>query len=266
MLYWILLFFSSLSLLQADIFYLEISELFPSQLRYSSQNVKEKIRKKIKSGAATWNELEKRWELSYHNGESALSSKEALPVMKSSFGYVLVDGHHDLLASVGLEAKSIPVRVVADFSSLSEEEFWKRAEKEGLAYPYDIDGNRLIPSHDFGKLQDDSNRFFAAIAGRKYPMLDDLSVSTGAIYPLWIKVGKDTPFIEFMIADALYKAGIVYPYEMGDTPSDAFVEKARKVLEEAKIPKLRLVKERLHYTELELSQVLSGWPQPLSHR
>jgi len=90
--------------------YLDIAEIFPGQLRFSSENVRGKIKNKIKSGDARWNEVQGHWEYQYHDGLSIFSLKEAVPVLKASFGYVLIDGHHDVLSSLELGAKQIPVR------------------------------------------------------------------------------------------------------------------------------------------------------------
>lgn len=229
-----------------EIIYLDISEIFPAQLRYSSQNVKQKIENNIEQGKANWNKAQACWQI------DNIPTKNALPVVKAPFGYVLVDGHHDMLAYLALKAKQVPVRIVSNLSKISEEEFWEEAEKKGFAYLYDIHGNRKIPPRDILQLQDDPNRFFAALSARKYPDPQNLKISFGADYPLWIKIGKDIPFIEFQIADVLWKNGLIYQYQMGNDFSKEFAEKARQILFEAKIPGLRIVTERVHYSKLDI--------------
>lgn len=230
--------------------YVSIMEIFPSQLRYSSLNVQEKMKSSIKKGRAAWDDVHGSWQCQYSEGASTLPLTEALPVIRASFGYVLVDGHHDVLTGLALGAKMMPINVVDDMSELSEEAFWAEAENRGYAYLYDIQGNHRFPPHDFKWLEDDPNRFFAAVSARKCSSLAELENSTGAEFPLWIKVGKDIPFIEFRIADVLRQHGLVYSSEMGLNPPAAFVEEAREILIDAQIPGLKLVSERKRYTEL----------------
>ena len=178
-------------------------------------------------------------------------SKKAVPVVKAPFGYILADGHHDVLSSLALEATWIPVKVIADLNELSESEFWDEAEKLGFAYLYDLQGEHKIPPRDFSLLEDDPNRYFAAISARKFLEDGNFSNSTGADYPLWIKIGKDIPFIEFKIADVMWQHQIIYSYEMGKNPPEDFVEENTScVLMAENIPGLRLIEERKHYSEL----------------
>lgn len=230
--------------------YLHISEIFPAQLRYSSQNVQEKINKKITQGHAWWNSEKAQWQYRYDSGRSIFSIRKAIPVVKAPFGHVLTDGHHNVLASLALGAAWIPVKVIADMRELSESEFWDACEKIGLAYLYDLQGVRRTPPRKFDLLEDDPNRYFAAISARKCSAEGDLLNSAGAEYPLWIKAGKDTPFIEFKIADILWQHQIIYSYDMGKNPPEDFVEKARRVLSAAKVPGLQIIAERKHYSEL----------------
>ncbi|MFI5343700.1 MAG: ParB-like protein [Chlamydiales bacterium] len=231
-------------------FYVNITELFPSQHRYASMNVQEKMNRKLEKGDAWWDQKEERWVFLHNEGTSIFSIKEALPVAKTCFGYALLDGHHDVLASKAFRADWIPIRVFADCSALSESDFWAKAEALGFAYLYDLKGEGGIPPKEFEQLEDDSNRFFAAISARKYT--PDLTSSAGADYPIWIKIGKDIPFIEFKISDALWKSGFEYSYEMGLSPSMEVYEAAREIIKNANIEGLKVVPERLHYSEVQL--------------
>jgi hypothetical protein len=255
--------------LQADdekaspIQYVSYQQIFPAQLRYSSQNVTEKVNKAIERKAAVWNEKDESWTFKYNHGTSILSEKEALPVVISSFGYVLADGHHDVLSSIKLNAEMIPIKVIADLSHLDSQQFWEKAEKKGWAYLYQIGGEKSTPPATFSDLVDDPNRYFAAITARKYPK-EGSNESFGAEYPLWVKVGKDIPFIEFKISDALWAQGFLYDEEqMGNPPSEDYEEFARKVLLEAEIQGLRVVPGRTHYSEINLEELSSKAPQQL---
>lgn len=230
----------------SSVFYTHISELFPSQLRYASKNVTEKAQKILKNKDAVWDENQSKWEYKYYNGLSALAEKDAIPVVKAPFGYALIDGHHNVLSSISVGADWIPVILVDDLSNMSYEDFWEKAEDMGWAYLYDINGQKSYPPTSFDQLQDDPNRYFAAIAARKYLNEFDPN-SIGAEYPIWIKIGKDIPFIEFKISDALWNSGVIYSYDMGDNPSEEFVEAARRALIEANIPGLKVIPERTHY-------------------
>lgn len=234
-----------------DFFYIDSQQLFPSQLRYSNQNVQAKMDTAIDSNDAVWNQERKRWNLKYDKGNSILNLEESIPVVKGPFGYVLTDGHHHMLASLKFGAKTVPIKVIADLSALDEKSFWIEMEKRGWAYPYNILGEPSPLPKDFKQLQDDPNRYFAALIARKCKSDGDINTSIGAEFPVWIKVGKDIPFIEFRISDALWKQELHYRYSMGLNPPVEFVEEARRILLKANIPGLRVISERQHYTELE---------------
>lgn len=110
--------------------YLTYSELTPGQLRYSYLNVQEKVNAALKKKYAYKDEKSDEYNYKFNNGTSIIEAP--LPIIIAPFGPVLVDGHHDTLASIELKAPMIPVYVVEDFSSLSEEEFWNAALEKVL--------------------------------------------------------------------------------------------------------------------------------------
>lgn len=216
-----------------------MKEVFPGQHRYSSLVVQATIKKKVEKGTPL------------------CGGEKGIPVVKAWFGYVLIDGHHDVIANLTLGAEELMIRVVADLSALEGNGFWDEMEKQGWAYLYDLKGNRNIPPREFHLLEDDPNRYFVALTARRYA--DSKSAeSSGAEYPLWIKIGKDIPFIEFKIADILWRHGIVYENEMGINPPEEFVEEARRVLIEANNPEFRIVPQRKHFSELGEFEALSS--------
>jgi hypothetical protein len=237
-----------------DVQYVSYDQIHPGQIRYSKLNTAEKVGKLKKKKAAIFIEDSKSYEYKYHKGTSVLSKKDALPVVKTNFGYVLTDGHHDVMSSLELKAKMIPIKITDDLSHLSKDAFWKLAEEKGLAYLVNINGDNGLPPASFADLIDDSNRYFAAITARKY--IDEKNGtfnSKGADYPLWIKINKDIPFIEFKIANALFAKGFVYePTKMGNPPRQEVIEQARQILREAKIVGLRLVTEVTHYQVIKV--------------
>jgi len=238
---------------KSKVFYLHIKEISPSQLRYSSFNVDEKIEEMKKHKDTVWDETREEWKFKYFSGKSPLPEKEAVPLIKAPFGYVLADGHHHVKAAEKLGAEWVPVYLLADMSDLDEEDFWKQSEQLGWAYLNKTNGKKGNPPKSFSELQDDPNRYFAALIARKCDEKGDLKTSKGSDYPVWIKVGKDIPFIEFRISDALWKHNISYDYSMGKNPPVELVEKARSALKEENIPGLRLVAERVHYSEISLN-------------
>lgn len=241
---------------QQDTFrYVSFQKILPAQIRYSQQHVAEKVAKAIAKGAAIWNSTEKRWAYKYNQGTSILSEKNTLPVVRSSFGYVLADGHHDVLSSIHFKAEMIPIKVIEDLSHLDFDQFWATAEQKGWAYLRHISGQKSLPPSSFHQLIDDPNRYFAAITACKFSLeVPGGIVSIGAEYPLWVKVNKDIPFIEFKIADALFAKNFIYHEEtMGNPPTDESIEKARRILLEANIPGLRVTEKRIHFEQIKLN-------------
>jgi len=238
----LLICFSTIIGKEKNLSYVDILSVHPGQLRYSYLNVQEKC-KELESKSSNG-------KLPYDSERSFWSKRNAFLVVRSPVGYILIDGHHTVMAGISLGTKTIPIKEIANYSNLSEEAFWKKAEELGLVYLKAISGKKEIPPREFHLLQDDPNRYFATLVSRKFDA-DGLH-SKGAEYPLWIKIGKDIPFIEFKIADALYQNGLLYE----DSPS--FQEKARQVLLESQIPGLRVLPEKKHYTEIILNEQLNS--------
>lgn len=243
-----------------EVQYFPISRIHPGQNRYAQRNVDQKKQAAIKKGTAKLNP-DGSYTLAYDNGKSILAQKDALPVvkvllkkpaLKNEELYILVDGHHDVLASLALGASTVPVKIIKDFGVKNPFMFWNDAEKNNYIFPYTLDGKYQIPPSDFKKLTDDPNRYFAAIAARKCELKGmKVDESTGAEYPLWIKIGKDIPFIEFKISDVLNKHGLVYDYKrLDETLPEEFVEKARTILIKNPIQGLKLIPKRVKYTDI----------------
>lgn len=225
--------------------YVNHTEVFPGQLRYSELNVKDKIENVLRKGHA---KLENDVYVGqFENNKSIFSCREALPAIKSPFGYVLIDGHHEVLCSFRMNMQLVPIHIHTDLSHLSEMEFWEAAQKSNLVYLKSIAGNIAHPPRLFTGLEDDPNRYFAALTARKVNTRNQ--TSHGMEYPLWFKIDKDIPFIEFKIADALYKNGFMYDAAtMGNPPFEEVVDRARGILVQANIEGLRVVREKTHYS------------------
>lgn len=220
--------------------YVPITAITPGQLRYSSLNVQDKVAKAVANKAAE-QAGSNGYKLAYNSGTSILNSavpKEVLPVILSPKGLVLVDGHHDLFSSLKLGAKTVPIKVIDDLSNTGEN-FWKIAYSKGYVYPYNLAREFTIPQK-FDQLQDDQNRYFAAVTARKCLYKPDATGNPftvdqkGPEYPLWLKRDKDVPFMEFMISDVLNKANFTaYKNEMGNTINQDIIEQAREILQKA---------------------------------
>lgn len=239
--------------------FIAIDSLHPGQHRYASLNVSEKIAHiKKKHGVIRHKGA---CIPAYHNNTSVLPENGPLPVVRSPFGYVLVDRHHDVLASIALGATAVPIQTIADLSAVPIDQFWRTAEEQGLVYPYRIGGHYEKPPHNFTQLRNDLNYYFANVTVRT--CLDQRTENKntrGALYPLWVKVGADMPFVEFKIADTLYQHGFTYNLTEKASPSESEVERARTILNAHPIAGLRLIRSRKHYTEIPLICALT-FPQ-----
>jgi hypothetical protein len=238
-------------------FFLSIDKIHPGQSRYSSKNTDEKVNKILKEGRATFDETSGTWSYKYDDGRSAYSLDNAVPVVLGPDGMILlVDGHHDVMASLAVGAQSIPVKVIENWTDVPMDTFWTKAANSGYAYLYDLQGQKRLPPTSFKDLVDDPNRYFAAIAARKLNEGGTMENSVGTDYPLWIKIGKDIPFIEFKISDLMIKKGLIYDYNIEKDPVawEQFMEKVRAALVENPIDGLRVVTERTYYKDIDLNQ------------
>ncbi|HBY05620.1 TPA: hypothetical protein DEG75_01590 [Candidatus Dependentiae bacterium] len=243
-----------------DILFVNLSQLRPTQVRYSSENVNDKVTKAIKQG-----DTNKEFStFKYDNGQSIFSTKDALPVIATNIDseektplFYLIDGHHSALASFKVKAKTIPVKIEdIYYPAPGTNFFWEWAQKHQYTYLKDTDGSLRIPE-DFNTLTNDPIRYFAALAARKFEKDTNYKNSTGAEFPLWVKIGKDIPFIEFHIADALIEASFVYNY--GDEKDKKLfqekIEFARIILtkkikeldEKAPLKQLKLLTKQEHF-------------------
>lgn len=192
----------------------DIQKIFPSQLRYSEKNVEEKYQKAIRGRAVS------------DNNHSLFESPDAIPVISFKGKFFLVDGHHSILASKQGGFKLMPVKIIEDYSG-SETDFWSWMEENNYAYLRHADGTKGKAPDSFGDLVDDPLRYFVAVSARKFEKSLEFTQSVGADYPLWVKVYKGTPFMEFKMAEILYALGFKYAYT--DNLSEK-IEEARRLI------------------------------------
>lgn len=226
--------------------YVSLALIRPAQHRYASMNVTDKINRSENFGFHFDDHNQKVFH--FDDGRSIFPEKNAIPAIETPHGYVLCDGHHSAMASFSLGCQTIPVRIFQTIPHPLGEKFWLWAETSNFAYLIDMEGKRRQPPAELDQLQDDPLRYFAAITARKFenPTLQD---SFGYDYPLWIKVGKDTPFIEMRIADKLRTHGFIYQYGDEQKDLEGLIEAARVILIADPIPNLKLLQNKEKYDQ-----------------
>ena len=71
---------------------------------------------------------------------------------------------------------------------------------------------------------------------------------------MWLKL--HISYIEFRIADELYKSGFIYDVnKCGDTPSVDVIEKARTILLSSNIEGLCIPRICVHYSEININEI-----------
>lgn len=205
----------------------DISRIHPGQSRYSQSNVNDKIQEFVNEGR-----LIRKKDNSYQLGVNKKGKKittvlrkkkDALPVIKSPLGYLLIDGHHHVMASLQVGSRQIPIKVVGDYSHLPEKDFWTLATKKNWIHTKDGKLKDAMPPKRFEQLTDDPNRYFAGLAKTK-----QFEKQFGT--RLWIKDKNTPPFAEFKIADIMYQNGLVFNEKMKKKETHLFVNQAKEVL------------------------------------
>jgi hypothetical protein len=208
--------------LAGDKIFVEIEVLKPTILRKSTINVVNKIARS--KGIV------------FDNGKSMYGIEDAIPVFKGFDGNLyLIDGHHKVLASMESKAKSVPVLVLDDLSDLPEEKFWEAAIAKNYAYLYNMNGEQQLPPKSFNDLIDDSLSYFASITSFKCATQQpshQKDFNKNLDNPLWIKTVNSQPFIEFTLANELYKKKFQFVSQdrLSKDRLDSKIEEARKLL------------------------------------
>lgn len=213
--------------------YVNIEDVVPGQKGFTSLNAETKATKSRKM-------LHQ-----FDNENASLPIESAIPVVKTAWGLVAADSHHEYIAATRLHDKTLPVEIKEDLSYLSVEEFIKVAHEKNLIYLYDKMGNKIVPTEGrwigWNEMEDNPNRLFASLVALKFSAKNgdekDPNASELPEHPLWRKNTDkkfELAFMEFKIARALYNAGLEYRYEWGVNPNDVRIqeitEKAREVL------------------------------------
>ena len=223
-------------------FFVALNFLRPAQHRFAAESVAERIQKAQIRGDLV--QEGQNYILKFDSGKSLYPLTKAVMAIKFGTSFIICDGHHSILASVNVDAQTFPIRITQDLSHMAEDELWQKLENEGLAYLADIKGERKLPPKSFKDLQEDPLRYFVSLICRKYD--EDLKHenSRGCEHPLWIKIGKDIPFIEFILADHLRKYGFICEKSM---TQEELIQSALEILIKNPLSNIKLVKDRVPF-------------------
>lgn len=218
------------NLLNTNIF-VPISYIHPGQHRYAQLHVVASLSYDLENFAEFDGNV---FKLGNDDGRSLFPLKDARSGVLTDFGIVLVDGHHSVITSLYLGASSLPIKIVKDLRKQTKTHVFQQLETEELVYLIDLDGTRRIPEPEFSSLKDDANRSLVSLTGLNVRVTPTgLKFRYGSdLEPLWVKVGESIPFVEFMLADLLYSAGIKLTNEDIDLMSKErrLLEDLRKIL------------------------------------
>lgn len=139
----------------AEAFFADIASLRPSQVWYSQKDTEDKIIKAHAENGVVYIEEDIKHVPQHNNNTSIYPLKAAIPVIKTSFGFVLVDGHHDVMASRFVEATTIPVKIICDKSeALDDDAFWSWAADHKYAHLSDLSEKMMKAPLTFAELED----------------------------------------------------------------------------------------------------------------
>lgn len=241
--------------------YLPLQYFIRGQDFISTANVHRKAEVAVESGGVTYDDG--RPVLSYADGESSVDIDADVvktQVAKIPGGkYIIIDGHHEAYAAVLLGSRKVAVEIIADYTrdgrwlpdgtweDLKKAREWKADE---IWDDLKANGKTLLeqPSSELAAqppnlkgMVDNPNRFLARILSLRVLIENEdkgepariiKAQSRGARAPLWIKINKGIPFIEFYLAKIFSEeAGVTYQAEWGesDVPEEV-VEDCRNAL------------------------------------
>lgn len=227
--------------------YVPLSHLIPSQHRFSEANVKEKVISALIARSILL--PDGRYLGRYDNGRSLYALSEAVPVVATPCGYLLTDGHHSALATYRLGCQTLPLQIIDNWQQGINEDFWLWAAAKDYAYLKKNGGALAFPPPPLTELEDDPLRYFVGISARKFGPNLSLEESRGADYPLWIKIGKDSPFVEWYLTDHLYSLKFQYQYGDEKEGCQTLIERARHLLRAHPLPGVKIVDEYVNYSQ-----------------
>jgi hypothetical protein len=218
--------------------FVPVTQVWAGQREVSAENA----RTKLVEGAADYGLVLKggNWQLPNDGGKSLLEIGDPLLVVRFKDRYVIVDGHHHAVMNAFVGGQTIPVKVLHDYSNMTELELWRTLMQERLVHlPDETPEQIAINRPTLAKLRDNPNRYLASILSAKAELsfkggeirVNDIKASNEA---LWVKINDGVPFVEFMIAAVLTRAGINYDPVWGTNVPREIVDRAREALLQAR--------------------------------
>lgn len=153
-------------------------------------------------------------EMNYDRGRSLYGMEKKVRAVHYRGKLYVIDGHHRLLISTYLGAKTIATEIVDDFSDLSPAKFRAKMERKGYSYWRNF-RNQPVEPVDLCDMDDDANFQLA----RLLILRVDAKIQSGELTignprgpdrPIAVKINSDIPFLEIHIADALRRGDVEY--------------------------------------------------------
>jgi hypothetical protein len=207
--------------------FVDIGRLVPGQTRIAIDRVQEKVALQVKYDGfdgLTPN---------FDDGKATVPLDIMKPAVAGPNGQVLViDGNHQAVAAMLAGAKSVPIEIVADMQDLDEATFWKTAEDKGWLYLNEMGGKPgALEDASYAKVENDPLRFTMSRIALKAKKIDGALVyedSSRLDTRVWAKMkGPTVDFVEFKLADVLYRAGAADPKVKEGLESDDLATVAR---------------------------------------
>lgn len=214
------------------------------QTRFSFKQLRKAMRKAIKTRVneddkdsprgAHYDKHLRTWIFAHDDHRSIFPLKKAAGAVYYDGRLYLFDGHHKALTSTYLRAPRMPIKVEANWSHLTKEQFIKNMRERPYHYAHwrDYQGADQDPV-DLSELANDPNLLLARLLLLRvdvdlneaaacdalenpgtenepgvWPSAFSLGNIRGAERPIAIKINNDIPFFEFEIADALRRHGV----------------------------------------------------------
>jgi hypothetical protein len=200
-----------------------------------------------------------------HNGGNSFYPKERMiTTIRYKGKLYILDGHHRALVSTYLGARTIPVKIIADWSFKSEAKFFSDLKAQEFSYFMNLEGEWVGPG-EFCDMISDPLLFLT----RKLLLRVDLTYDAesgdlqilnerGSKLPIGIKLNRDVPFTEQEIARRLRAGGVLW--KKGDEIDIKLLKKFLKILEEdrdsSRLAQLLLLDKPTPVAELDLEEAI----------
>lgn len=146
----------------------------------------------------------------------------------------IIDGHHRAMVSTYAGAKSIPVKIIDDWSGKTEKQFFADMKRKNLSYYVGLNGEWLGPGEFCGMVNDPlillARRLLRRIDLTYDSETGDFEIlrERGAEVAIGIKINRDVPFTEQEIARLLRSHGVTW--QKGDELNFELLSKFLEIL------------------------------------